>query len=351
APLRPVRTQRNRSAVGPCTLEPRRCLAGMLASFSRNSTAYSASASTWSATVACSGCTSTRRPNSTAVSAVLGPIAATTVRACGLPAIPTRLRTVEEEVNSTASKPPDLIASRISAGGGEARTVRYAVTSSTSHPFSIRPAASASVAMSARGSSTRPTGSSRSSYGANSCSRPAVVCSPCGTSSGSMPNARTASAVTGPMQAIFTPPKWRASRPCSVNFSQTARTALAEVKITQAYRPSTRPLIARSIWAGVRGGSTAMVGTSVGIAPYARSRALIAPACSLVRGTSTFQPYSGRLSHQLSFSRSATPLPTSNTTRPVNPSAAATKLSTLEVVVYWVSPVPSPVTATGTDPS
>ena len=39
---------------------------------------------------------------------------------------------------------------------------------------------------------------------------------------------------------------------------------MAEVKITQAYRPSTRPLIARSIWAGVRGGSTAMVGTSVG---------------------------------------------------------------------------------------
>ena len=47
-----------------------------------------------------------------------------TVRACGLPAMPTRLRTVEEDVNSTASNPPDLIASRISAGGGAARTVR-----------------------------------------------------------------------------------------------------------------------------------------------------------------------------------------------------------------------------------
>ena len=34
-----------------------------------------------------------------------------------------------------------------------------------------------------------------------------------------------------------------------------------------------------------------------------------------------------------------------STTRPVKPSAAATKLSTVEVVVYWVSPVPSPVTA------
>ena len=166
-----------------------------------------------------------------------------------------------------------------------------------------------------------------------------------------MPNARTASAVASPMQAILTPPKCRASRPCSANFSQTARTALTEVKITQAYRPSTRPLIARSIWAGVRGGSTAIVGTSHGIAPYARSRALIAPACSLVRGTSTFQPYSGRFSHQPSLSRWATPAPTVSTTRPVKPSAAATKLSTVDVVVYWVSPVPSPVTATPVVPS
>ena len=155
------------------------------------------------------------------------------------------------------------------------------------------------MAMSARGSSTRPTGSRISSCGENSASRPSLDCSPAGISSGWMPNARTASAVASPMQAILTPPKWRASRPCSANFSQTARTALTEVKIAQAYRPSTRPLIARSICAGVRGGSTAIVGTSHGIAPYARSRALIAPACSLVRGTSTFQPYSGRFSHQL----------------------------------------------------
>jgi hypothetical protein len=42
---------------------------------------------------------------------------------------------------------------------------------------------------------------------------------------------------------------------------------LTEVKIVHAYRPSTRPLIARSIWAGVRGGSTAIVGTSHGMAP------------------------------------------------------------------------------------
>jgi hypothetical protein len=46
------------------------------------------------------------------------------VTACGLPAMPTRFRTVEDEVNRTASNPPPLIASRISAGGGAARTVR-----------------------------------------------------------------------------------------------------------------------------------------------------------------------------------------------------------------------------------
>jgi len=68
--------------------------------------------------------TSTRSPNSAAVLAVCGPITAMTVTACGLPAMPIRLRTVEDEVNSTASKPPPLIASRIGAGGGAARTVR-----------------------------------------------------------------------------------------------------------------------------------------------------------------------------------------------------------------------------------
>ncbi len=56
--------------------------------------------------------------------AVAGPMQAITVTLCGLPAMPTRLRTVEDEVKITASKPPPLIASRVSAGGGAARTVR-----------------------------------------------------------------------------------------------------------------------------------------------------------------------------------------------------------------------------------
>ena len=82
-----------------------------------------------------------------------------------------------------------------------------------------------------------------------------------------MPNARTASAVCSPTQAILTPANARASRPNSSNFSRTAFTALVEVNTIHSYRPVTRPLIARSIWVGVRGGSTAMVGTSTGTAP------------------------------------------------------------------------------------
>ena len=68
-------------------------------------------------------------------------------------------RTVELDVKHTASKPPVLIISRVAAGGGAARTVRYAVTSSISQPRSRNPSASVSVAMSARGSKTRFTGS------------------------------------------------------------------------------------------------------------------------------------------------------------------------------------------------
>src|SRR3954464_3778302 len=133
-----------------------------------------------------------------------------------------------------------------------------------------------------------------------------------------MPKARTRSAVACPTQAIFTPEKARASRPNSLNFSHTARTALVEVNTTHWNRPSTRPLTARSIWAGLRGGSTAMVGTSIGDAPCDTSFSLISPAWSLVRGTSTVQPYSARLSHQFSFARLATVLPIVTTSGPVS---------------------------------
>ena len=91
-----------------------------------------------------------------------------------------------------------------------------------------------------------------------------------------------------------------------------------EVNTTHWKRPSTNPLTARSIWAGLRGGSTAMVGTSIGSAPYEVSRSLISPAWSLVRGTNTFQPYRARLSHQFNFARLVTVLPMVTTSGPVN---------------------------------
>ena len=92
-------------------------------------------------------------------------------------------------MNTTASNLPHLIASRVGAGGGVARTVRYAVTSSTSQPRSSRPATSVSVAMSARGRNTRLIGSSTSSYGGQSSSRPRADCSPDGTRSARRPQA------------------------------------------------------------------------------------------------------------------------------------------------------------------
>ena len=105
-----------------------------------------------------------------------------------------------------------------------------------------------------------------------------------------MPKSTSACAVASPTTATRTPANARASRPYSSSFSRTALTALVLVNATQLYRPSTRPLMARSIGAGVRGGSTAMVGTSMGTAPYDRSCAATTPACSRVRGTSTRQP-------------------------------------------------------------
>ena len=65
-----------------------------------------------------------------------------------------------------------------------------------------------------------------------------------------------------------------------------------------------------SICCGLRGGSTEIVGTSSGTAPKPRSRAESAPACSLVRGTSTRQPNSGLVSNHDSVSRRSTTGPT-----------------------------------------
>ena len=60
----------------------------------------------------------------TQVAAVAWPMAAMIEAACGLPAMPIMFRTADDDVNTTASNMPVLMRSRISAGGGAARTVR-----------------------------------------------------------------------------------------------------------------------------------------------------------------------------------------------------------------------------------
>ena len=64
---------------------------------------------------------------------------------------------------------------------------------------------------------------------------------------------------------------------------------MPELYLADALGAPGKPLF-RVHTAGSVGGSTAIVGTSSGIAPCTRRRSLIAPAWSLVRGTSTRQP-------------------------------------------------------------
>src|SRR3954453_22059868 len=111
--------------------------------------------------------------------------------------------------------------------------------------------------------------------------------------------------------------------------------------------------MARSICAGLRGGSTAMGGTSTGTAPYAGSRSLISLAWSLVRGTSTRQPNSGRLSHQDSRLRLSTAVPTVATTGPLSASTPAVFSATatsLVATLFCAVPEPPGGTTTGVLP-
>ena len=109
----------------------------------------------------------------------------------------------------------------------------------------------------------------------------------------------------------------------------------------------TRPLTARSICCGVRGGSTEIVGTTSAVAPNDSSRAMVDPDCSLVRGTRTFQPNSGLVSNQDSCSRSATVVPT--TASAGNSRVFMTLATSPRVVtrVAWRIVVPRSVRATG----
>ena len=120
------------------------------------------------------------------------------------------------------------------------------------------------------------------------------------------------------------------------------------------YLPVTRPLTARSICCGVRGGSTAMVGTCSGTAPQARSRAVTSPACSFVRGTRTRQPNNGLVSNQESSRWAATPSPTTATAGPwavsrLTPAALRSAVTDprVQTTLCWSVVVPFQVTANG----
>src|SRR5215218_4917164 len=96
-----------------------------------------------------------------------------------------------------------------------------------------------------------------------------------------------------------------------------------------------------------------MVGTSTGTAPYARSRSLISPAWSLVRGTRTRQPNSGRLSHQDSRARLSTAAPTVATTGPLKasrPAVFSATAASLATTLFWAVPDPPAVTTIGVLP-
>src|SRR5580700_1730785 len=169
-----------------------------------------------------------------------------------------------------------------------------------------------------------------------------------------MPNSRSALAVWSPTAATFTPANARASSPYSSNFSLIARTALTEVNPIHWYRPVTRPLTARSICCGVRGGSTAIVGTCSGTAPLARSRSQTSSACSFVRGTSTRQPNSGLVSYQDRADCAETPSPTTATAGPLavsrlTPAAfrSAATVPSVPTTVCWSVVVPFHVIANG----
>jgi hypothetical protein len=94
--------------------------------------------------------------------------------------------------------------------------------------------------------------------------------------------------------------------------------------------------MARSIGAGVRGGSTAMVATCSGLAPCRRSSSKIESSASRVRGTRTRQPYSARDSHHDSDGRVDTPAPMVTTSGPVRSRPSADSVARVASTVRWL---------------
>lgn len=111
----------------------------------------------------------------------------------------------------------------------------------------------------------------------------------------------------------------------------------------------TRPFTARSICCGVRGGSTEIVGTSSGTAPYPRSWSDSDAACSFVRGTSTRQPNSGLVSNQDSLSRQLTTFPTMIRAGASMPLVSDASFCSVETTVSCSVVVPRLVIAAGVE--
>ena len=164
------------------------------------------------------------------------------------------------------------------------------------------------------------------------------------------PPLRSAAAVTPPTAATLSPAKARASRPNSSNFSRIARTAFTEVNPIHSYRPVTRPLTAFSIWCGVRGGSTEIVGTTCGdravLGEPRDHRARPAPWCAARAPASRTAAWSRTRSR-----RRAAPRPPRRRRSPGRSSRAAGSASAtsprVQRTVRWLTVVPCEVTATG----
>ena len=156
-----------------------------------------------------------------------------TVDACGLPAMPTRLRTVLDEVNThrveaaALDRLPDVGRRRRGTHGPVRRHV-VDLPAELDEPGGERLGRDVGPRQEHpvdRVEHRRRTpGSPRAG--------PRWTARPTGTRSGLTPNAVSAAAVCSPTAATLMPAKARASRPYSSNFSRTALTALTEVKAT-----------------------------------------------------------------------------------------------------------------------
>src|SRR5438552_9353325 len=175
-----------------------------------------------------------RKPSSRAVSAVTGPIVAVTNRpdvAAGRPTRSTKLRTVDDDVNVTASMRPRLMSFASPLRSSWTGKVRYTAMLSTVAPCAVRLAARTSRGSSAVGMSTRAPVSVPLRWMRASASASAT--NSLGTRAGTTPRRVSASAVAVPMAATDVGANTRGVSPHAMRRSNTICTAFWLVKTTQ----------------------------------------------------------------------------------------------------------------------